>query len=230
MKKLISILSLFALIFTISNCTTEDTISENDTLKSEKISDFNKNKGFDQWGYNWNAHQFNGYLINAWFGDELYPDAPWYKKEPPYNGDWEGYAEEYPEVLTYPFYYYGNMTMVSHWNESSITKDGVYNDQILDSDAWITFHYRVDEGENKWSQFQKYVAAKSSYTLEVYYEDANGPVYGEWFSEDGEPVGLYYLWPNRVLIQVVNTGDVPEGMLGTYKGLIGPGLGQNKFN
>ena len=165
MKKLLSILSFFALIFTISYCTTDDIISEHEIINSEKKSD--TNKGFDQWGYNWNAHQFNGYLINAWFGDEMDPTAPWYKKEPPYNGDWDGYAAEHPEVLNYPFYYYENMTMVSHWNESCISKEGVYNDDILDSDAWITFHYRAGEGKDKWSQFQKYVAAKSSYTLEV---------------------------------------------------------------
>lgn len=227
MKKLVSILSFFALIFTISYCTTDDIISDAEIIHSEKKSDLNTNNGFDQWGYNWNAHQFNGYLINAWFGDEMDPTADWYKKEPPYNGDWEGYAEDHPEVLEYGFYYYGNMTMVSHWNESCISKEGVYNDQILDSDAWITFHYRAGEGKEKWSQFQKFVAAKSSYTLEIYLVDDYGqPVYGEWFSEDDESVGLYYLWPDRVLIQVVNTGSVPEGMLPTYKGIIGPGLGK----
>ena len=42
--------------------------------------------GFDQWGFNTHAHQFIGYVVNAWFGDELDSNAPWYKKEPPFEG------------------------------------------------------------------------------------------------------------------------------------------------
>lgn len=231
MKKIISLSTIFALFFLFISCHTEaiDETTSNSELNSSKVNNSKKSTGFDQWGYNWNAHQFNGYLINAWFGDELYPDAPWYKKEPPYNGDWEGYAVNNPEVLDYDFYYYGNMTLVMHWNESCITKEGVYQYPIVNTDAWITFHYRAGEGENRWSQFQKYVAVKSTDTLVVYFADDDGnPVYGEWFSKEGESVGLFYLWPDRALVQVVNTGNVPEGMLGTYKGLIGPGIGKYK--
>lgn len=233
MKKFISLSAIFALFFLFVSCNTEaiDETTSNLELNSSKVNDSKKNTGFDQWGYNWNAHQFNGYLINAWFGDELYPDAPWYKKEPPYNGDWDGYAEQHPEVLDYDFYYYGNMTLVMHWNESCISREGVYQYPIVDSDAWITFHYRAGEGENRWSQFQKFVAVKSTDKLVVYaYDDDGNPVFGEWFSEEGEgeSVGLFYMWPDRALVQVVNTGNVPEGMLDTYKGLIGPGLGKYK--
>ncbi len=204
----------------------EDPVSDLE-LKSGKKT---KLTGFDQWGYNWNAHQFNGYLINAWFGDEMDPEAEWYKKDPPYNGDWEGYAADHPEVLDYDFYYYGNMTLVMHWNEACISSEGVYQYPIRDTDAWITFHYKAGEGKTRWSQFQKFVAVKSTDVLEVYYADPNtgDPVLGEWFSEEGESVGQYYLWPDRALVQVVNTGNVPEGMLMGYKGPLGPGIGSYK--
>lgn len=226
MKRIILFTTVFTILLAIGACT--EALIESPELKSANKGN-EKITGFDQWGYNWNAHQFNGYLINAWFGDEIDPAAPWYKKDPPYNGDWEGYAADHPEVLSYEFYYYGNMTLVMHWNEACISSEGVYQYPIKDSDAWITFHYKAGEGKDRWSQFQKYVAVKSTDDLVVYFADENGnPVYGEWFSKEGESVGLYYLWPDRALVQVVNTGNVPEGMLGTYKGLIGPALGKYK--
>ena len=230
MKKIISITTVFTLLTVLLSCSNEMNDDPINTVDMKSLTSKNNEKltGFDEWGYNWNAHQFNGYLINAWFGDEMDPSAPWYKQEP-YNGEWESYAEQHPEVWNYDFYYYGNMTMVSHWNESCISKEGIYQYPIVDTDAWITFHYRAGENKNQWSQFQKYVAVKSTDILHVYYADDDGnPIYGEWFSEEGESVGLFYLWPDRALVQVVNTGIVPEGMLGTYKGLIGPGLGKYK--
>ncbi|TLX77035.1 hypothetical protein E9993_04960 [Labilibacter sediminis] len=199
--------------------------SELKTSKTDKA----KHTGFDQWGYNWNAHHFRGYLMNAWFGDEMYPDAPWYKKEPPFDGNVEAYQEAHPEVLEYPFWIYGDMEVVMHWNETSISKNGVYNENILDSDAWITFHYSQGENENRWSQFQKFVAAKKNDEKVIYVWDDNGnPVYGEWFSQEGELLGLYYLWADRILIQVVNTGNLPNGFLPTYKGPLGQGIGKYK--
>lgn len=231
MKTLKIFAVIFTLLFVFGSCS-ESIIEEPEEILEFKSANKGNEKitGFDQWGYNWNAHQFNGYLINAWFGDEMDPISAWYKHEP-YNGDWVGYAEDYPEVLEWDFYYYGNMTLVMHWNESMISSEGVYPEEIKDTDAWITFHYRAGEGKDKWSQFQKYVAVSSTDTLVVYFADpvTEEPIFGEWFSEEGESLGWYYLWSDRALVQVVNTGNVPEGMLDTYKGpLFGPGLGKYK--
>ena len=101
MKNFILLSVTFTLFLFFTSCNTEalDETTINLELNSSKVNNNKKTTGFDQWGYNWNAHQFNGYLINAWFGDELNPGAPWYKKEPPYNGDWEGYAEKNPEMV-----------------------------------------------------------------------------------------------------------------------------------
>lgn len=233
MKKTNLITGLILVLFLITSCE-RDQISENENIiKLDQTSLKNTNNkskltGFDKWGYNWNAHHFNGYLINAYFGDEIDPTASWYKKEPPFDGDLAAYEQAHPEVLNYPFWIYGDMRIVMHWNESTISREGVYQYPIIDTDSWITFHYSMGEGENRWSQFQKYVAVDSTDELVVYYEENGNPIYGEWFSEYGESVGLFYLWPDRALVQVVNTGNVPEGMLGTYKGLFGPGLGKYK--
>ena len=90
-----------------------------------------------------------------------------------------------------------------------------------------TFSYKIPESQPTLTNPVD-VAVDSTDELVVYYEENGIPIYGEWFSEDGQSVGLFYLWKDRALIQVVNTGNVPEGMLGTYKGLIGPGLGRYK--
>ena len=36
------------------------------------------NTGSDIYGYNWSAHRFNGYLLNAWTGDNLVPLGNYY--------------------------------------------------------------------------------------------------------------------------------------------------------
>ena len=229
MKKNIIILTILSMLLIFGACKDDFTeeLTNSTKLKSGNSGN-DKATGFDQWGYNWNAQQFKGYLMNAWFGDEMDPSASWYKKEPPYNGDWEGYAADHPEVLNYPFWGYGNMTLVMHWNDDLISSEGVYNWPRTDTDGWITFHYRMGEGKNKWSQYQKFVAVKSTDVLKVYYEENGTPVWGEWFSEEGESVGWYYLWPEMALIQVVNTGNVPDGMLPGYKSPMGNGIGKYK--
>lgn len=231
MKRYYYIVGIIAIFAFFTSCEKEaindltDSVSAHSSLENPE----NKLTGFDQWGYNWNAHQFNGYVINAWFGDEVDPAAPWYKKEPPFDGDVFSYQEAYPEVLEYPFWTYGDMKLVMHWNEAAISSEGVYQYPIRDSGAWITFKYSQGEGVNKWAQFQKYVAAKASDELRVYFYDDQGvPVYGEWFSKEGESVGLYYLWPDRILIQVVNAGNIPEWLLSSYKSPLFPGIGKFK--
>jgi hypothetical protein len=230
MKKTILLTALMAVFLAFTGCEKDlpGEIPESITLKAGHQGNAALT-GFDQWGYNWKAHHFNGYLINAWFGDEMDPSAPWYKKEPPFEGDVMAYQEAHPEVLEYPFWGYGDMKMVSHWNEASISSEGVYAEDIRDTDAWITFHYSQGEGQNRWSQFQKYVAVKSTDELVVYFADpvTGDPIYGEWFSATGEAVGLFYLWPDRALIQVVNTGNLPDGFLPIYKSPMGPGLGSH---
>ncbi len=223
MRNLVSLLLITAVVL-FSSCQ-ESMVDESITAGDLKSAN-SAIKGFDQWGYNWNAHQFNGYLINAMFGDNIDESVEWYHKEPAFDGDLAAYAEAHPEVLNYPFWAYEDMTLVMHWNESCISKEGVYQYPILDSDAWITFHYRMGEGENRWSQFQKFIAASSSDVLVVYFYDEGGnPVYGQWFSVEGDYLGDYYLWPDRILVQVVNTGNVPEGMLAGFKSPISPGIG-----
>jgi len=231
MKRVIFSIGIFtALVFLFSSCTeglVDEAVNDISLKKGNKGND--KATGFDQWGYNWNAHQFNGYLINAWFGDEIDASVPWYKKEPAFDGDILAYQEAYPEVLAYPFWIYGDMKIVMHWNESLISGEGVYQFPWIDTDAWITFHYSQGEGENRWSQFQKFVAVKSTDTMVSYFDDENGnPVFGEWFNEAGESVGWYYLWADMALIQVVNTGNVPADMLPGYKSPMGTGLGKYK--
>lgn len=232
--------------------------------------------GFDTYGYNWNAHQFYGYLLNAWVGDNLVPHEDYYHWNPfsndikvnlekysdedcffwnfkdwtahhfngyllntwvrdniaplvdyyhwdPYTGNTEDYLNKYPAEKFF-FWDFRDMILEMHWNEALISSEGVYLNPWLGSDAWITFHYRMEEGKDKWSQFQKMVAIKES---DILIKDEDG--YGlYWVNENGEFIGYYYMWPDLALIQVENTGNVPEGMCPAYKGPISPGLEKYK--
>ena len=181
------------------------------------------NKGFDAYGYNWNAHHFNGYLVNAWVGDNINPLAEYYHWDP-YTGDANAYLEKYPSVDNHFFWYFREMTVVMHWNDALISRESIYPETWIDTEAWITFNYRMGEGESRWSQFQKMIAVKESDTL-IKDEDGYG-LY--WENKDGEFIGYYYMWPGLALIQVVNTGATPPDMWPSFNSPMGPGLGKYK--
>ncbi|RXQ92237.1 hypothetical protein EO244_11855 [Ancylomarina salipaludis] len=227
------ILCLLASGFTSCNKEVSD---ESLPLKSDKEAIDNSlksasNKGFDSYGYNWSAHTFRGYLLNAIVGDNIDPLAEYYHWDP-YMGDPDLYLEQYPDIANYFFWYFREMTVVMHWNEALISSEGVYPETWLDTDAWITFNYRMGEGESRWSQYQKMVAVNSSDHLENIITNPDGSIgYGEWYSEGdpGEFIGYYYMWPNLALIQVVNTGATPPDMWPSFNSPMGPGLGKYKL-
>lgn len=175
------------------------------------------------WNFSdWTTHYLKGSLRNTSLGDNLVALADYYHWDP-YTGDAEGYLEKYP-AEDYFFWDFREITLVMHWNEALISSEGVYQDTWLGSDAWITFHYKMGGGKDKWSQFQKMIAVKESDTL-IKDEDGYG-LY--WENKDGEFIGYYYMWPDLALIQVVNTGNVPEGLCPAYKGPMSPGLEKYK--
>ncbi|MGZ2369268.1 hypothetical protein ACXR6G_05750 [Ancylomarina sp. YFZ004] len=175
------------------------------------------------WNFrNWTAHHFNGYLLNTWLGDNIAPLVDYYHWDP-YTGDAEDYLNKYPAERFF-FWDFRDMILEMHWSESLISSEGVYRDPWLGSDAWITFHYKMGEGKDKWSQFLKMIAVKES---DILIKDEDG--YGlYWVNENEEFIGYYYMWPDLALIQVENTGDLPDGMCPAYKGPMSPGLEKYK--
>ena len=83
MKRLVSITGMIFLLFVFFSC--EKNFTEDPLNSIELKSGKHKNKGFDKWGFNWNAHHFNGSFYNVLLGDHMYSWAPWYKT-PPYLG------------------------------------------------------------------------------------------------------------------------------------------------
>lgn len=181
----------------------------------------NKLTTFDAFGYNWQAHHFNGYLVNAVLGDYLYKDMPFHKWKP-YTGEGESFIQEF--VSTFGFFMLPpallDCQLVMHWNEAMISREGVYPDCWIDSNGWITFHYSMDKEGEKWSQFQKLVASRSSDYVEN----------GTWYNKDGKEIGMIsYDWPTLVIIKVVNTGNVPAFMFPEYNSALSSGLGKYKL-
>lgn len=220
MKKL-SLIIGFILLFSFSGCEKDFGLNQtNDqNLDSSELKKAD-NRGMNEYGFNWKAHHFNGYLVNVYFSDTYFQYYPFYNY-PPYQGEGEIFIEEFYNnfgffVLPEGFL---DCKLVMHWNEALISSEGVYPETWVDTGGWITFHYKLGEGKDRWSQFRKYVATKSTDVLDE----------GLWYTMDGELIGKFCpMWPELVLLKVVNTGDVPDIMPIEYIGENSPGFGKYK--
>jgi hypothetical protein len=157
--------------------------------------------GYDEWGYNYQAHLFNGMYCDA------YRDAAW--------------CQEYKDVeLTMKW----NDAWLSNQDcdgDGQLDRHYGY-DTYIGSGAWITNHqtgtYADSEKPNKkcrWTYFVKIVAAPADA-----YKEA-----GTWYTADGEEIGPD-IWGSFAKIQSVYN-DPCEGINGKqYGSPMGPGLGK----
>ncbi|GAB4482275.1 MAG: hypothetical protein Kow00124_30960 [Anaerolineae bacterium] len=133
--------------------------------------------GYDEWGYNYQAHMFNGTYCDA------YRDAAWCQ-------DW---AED--ELI---------MKWNDAWlSNKDCDGDGLLDrhygfDSYIGSGAWLTNHmagvYEGDNGETcKWNYFVKIVAAPADATLTG----------GFWYAADGTEIGPA-IWGQFAIIQEVS--------------------------
>lgn len=153
--------------------------------------------GYDSWGYNYQAHEFNGYYCDAyrnaawcqpWAEDQLamkWNDA-WLSNK---DCDGDGKLDRY---YGYPTY--------------------------IGSGAWLTNHqrgeYQGSSGEAcQWEYFVKIVAVPSDATLKK----------GMWYSAAGDLIGPV-IWGSFAVIQEVNN-DPCGGMKGLAFKAARPGLG-----
>lgn len=187
--------------------------------KSVDLLQKNNNKGFNEFGHNWDAHHFSGNLFNAIIGDTLYEDLFGFMT--PYNGDESMYLNDFPFASGLPFWGYRKIHLVMHWNEELIARGGVYPQTWINSNGWITFHYSgLDENGKRWSQFQKMVSAKST----DYFLD------GKWYNMSDEEIGVYSTWDELILIQVVNTGNIHPDFFEAYVNPSSSGIGKYKIH
>lgn len=223
MKKLnffIGLLMTFALVLTSCQETAMDETLDSTNLKKSTV----KVTGFDEWGFNWNAQQFNGYLINMILGDSFFEGWPHYKQHV-YNGE----GPEFWDMLVTSYDYWMYMMpgelldtkLNAHWNNGLISKDGVYPASWVDSNGWIVFKYSGVADGQYWSHMRKLVSSRSTDML----------IDGIWYNAEGDEIGFESMyWPELIVIQTVNEGDIPPFFYDEYNSPWGSGYGKYKMN
>ena len=207
------------------NCTTiQDgilTYSTGHYLEGEPLE-----VGYDIFGYNYQAHIFNGSYANAYLGGYGFP---------PYEGDDEAYLAENPDAESSWGWPFRDIKLQMKWNDAWLSNKDCDGDGLLDrhhgfdsyigSGAWLTNHqsgeYELDgehesDGETiKWNYFVKIVAAPADATLDG----------GVWYAADGTEIGPV-IWGSFAIIQQVEN-DPGLGVHGAqYVSPAGPGLGK----
>ena len=170
--------------------------------------------GYDIFGYNYQAHLFNGYYCNVYLGGAGFP---------PYDGDSESYLAANPGAESHWAWPYRDVWLNMKWNDAWLSNKDCNDDGLLDrpshpdfggtyigSGAWETNHMRGEDQNGKWTYFTKIVAAPG---------DAN-KVGGIWFTADGTEIGPD-IWG-----QFATVLDVESGIGAYYVSPSGPGFGK----
>jgi hypothetical protein len=205
MKKLLLVASLMALAFSFAALTTagkgagkKDCTRIQDGILADSLGDL-ISVGFDGWGYNYQAHLFNGYYCDS------YRDAEW--------------CQPYADISLV-------MKWNDAWlSNMDCDDDGLLDrhhgfPSYIGSGAWLTNHQsgEYEDGEGnlcKWNYFVKIVAVPS----DAYEQD------GVWYTAEGEEIGAV-IWGEFATIQTVSN-DPCAGEHGVqYVSPAGPGLGK----
>ena len=205
MKRLVLVASFMVLVFSFAASTTAGNggakkgctkIQEGTLTDSEGAVIL---VGFDDWGYNYQAHLFNGYYCDS------YRDAAW--------------CQSYADISLV-------MKWNDAWlSNVDCDDDGMFDrhfgfDSYIGSGAWLTNHQSGEYVDNegnlcKWNYFVKIVAASSG----AYAEG------GIWYTADGDMIGAV-IWGAFAVIQEVSN-DPCAGEHGVlFLSPVGPGLGK----
>ena len=168
--------------------------------------------GYDPYGYNYQAHMFNGYYPNVYLGRDGFPA---------YEGDVETYLAQNPTAES-KWYWYPDVKLTMKWNDAWLSNKDCDSDGKLDrhygfpsyigSGAWETNHQSGGKGKDHWVYFVKIVAVPADA-----YVDG-----GYWFTADGVEIGPV-IWGAFAIIQ-----EVESGVGATYVSPAGPGFGKYK--
>jgi len=163
--------------------------------------------GFDDYGYNYQAHMFKGSYANAYLGGMGYP---------PYTGDDATYLADNPGAVGTWVWPYRAWNLQMKWDDMWLANTDCNTDGKLDrhyghtsyigSGAWTTNHMSLDG----YNYFAKFVAAPVDANL----------VSGYWYTSDGVEIGPV-IWSDFAVVQEVESGS---GAL--YVSPNGPGFGQ----
>lgn len=156
--------------------------------------------GFDEWGYNYQAHLFNGFYCDA------YRDAAWCQP----------YAEDLL-VMKWNDAWLSNQDC----DEDNLLDRHSGFPSYIGSGAWLTNHqsgeyYDEDGNLCKWNYFVKIVAAPS---------DAFKNDQSVWYTADGEEIGEV-IWGEFAIIQEVSNDPCAGEHGAQFISPVGPGLGK----
>lgn len=184
-------------------------------------------QGFDDFGYNYQSHQFKGSYANLYLGIAGFP---------PYEGDDEAYLSENPTILdnlyimTY-YWPYRKALVQQSWNDARWSNKDCDGDGLLDrhygfenyqgSGAWETFTVTgAYEDENGNSCDYRYKYTYVAPPMDAYQKD------GFWYNSNDQLIGavFYYLAEIKEMAH-----DPCGGLKGVvFKTPLGPGLGKFK--
>lgn len=223
MKKLVVVLTVLAVVLLatgpaaaqkVKGCTTIPqgtlTYSAGHYLAGQPFA-----TGFDPYGYNYQAHMFEGSYFNAYAGGAGFP---------PYEGDDAAYLAVTPSAESHWAWPYRNDQLAMKWNDAWLSNQDCDSDGTLDrrfgftayfgSGAWLTNHQKYEgAGGTYYNYFVKIVAPPSSANL----------YNGIWYTSRGQVIGPS-IWGEFAIIQeVTNDPDFQN-----YRSPAGPGLGKWK--
>ena len=137
--------------------------------------------GYDIFGYNYQAHLYNGYYCNVYLGRDGFP---------PYEGDTDAYLEENPTAANHWTWPYRDVQLLMKWNDAWLSNRDCDGDEKLDrhyghtsyigSGAWETNHmWGTYPDGTHWNYFVKIVAVPLGATTTD----------GIWYTSDGTKIG-----------------------------------------
>ncbi len=157
--------------------------------------------GYNEYGYNYNAHMFKGSYFNVYAEKAGFP---------PYNGDDVSYLENNPDAASYWAWPYRKTNVLMKWNDAWLSKTKERPSNYIGSGAWLTNHMSGVDENGHWTYFIKIVAVPN-----------NAIKKGEiWYTSNGKEIGPV-IWGSFAIIQ-----EVESGVGATYISPAGPGLGK----
>jgi len=207
MKKLITICAVVALVLALSTTAKAECVTIQDGTLFTSIDSQVMVLGYDEWGYNYQAHMFNGDYCDYRRGELICPT---------YDDDLELWVDV------------GEVDLMMKWNDAWLSNKDCDDDDLLDrhygyisykgSGAWLTNHMsgkvEVSGKLRKWTYFIKIVAVPLN---------AN-EVEGIWYDANGIKIGPSIWGPFAIIQELYN--DPASGAHGIlYKSPAGPGFG-----
>jgi hypothetical protein len=185
--------------------------------------------GYDIFGYNYQAHMFNGLVANVYLGRDGF--EPWDS-----SYDVDEYLTNNPGADTKWYWPYLNTELLMKWNDAWLSNKDCDGDGLLDrhygydiyngSGAWLTNHefgtYVNDTGETcSYTYFCKIVAAPADAYVAAPYDEYGQ---GTWYTADETEIGPQ-IWGAFAIIEEVEN-DPCAGLHGLqYRSPASPGVG-----